>query len=578
MRKNRSILLIIGALLIGFLAGSLFFSTESHPKETHLHMAGENQTWTCSMHPQIKQDQPGLCPICGMELVPQTQSSIDNPFVLEMSETALQLAQIQTTIVGTQNQDFSSSILLNGRLMADETQTARLVNHIPGRIEKLAVDYTGAPVAKGQPIAWVYAPELITVQKELLEAKKIESLSPGLLHAAKNKLKYWKRSEAFIDELLSAKTIVETFPLYAEHSGVVVQKNVTVGDYIKRGEVLFEVQNLNQLWAVFEVYEKDLAQISVGQTLTFKTPAFPNQQFSGKVHFIDPRIDAQTRVAEIRVEVKNPQGILKPEMFVTGMLDLVNEKSEGLWIPKSAVLWTGKRSVVYVKEPQQTVPSFSYREVVLGALKGSEYRIEKGLRAGEEVVTHGAFVIDAKAQINNKTSMMNRKVNQENPNHSEPMTMLHQAAPQAFQKGLSEVTAVYLKLKDAFVNSDENAAATEALKMLEKLNQLDKTYLGTELSSFWNEKENEISLALNKLHNEPNITQQRKQFDILSQSLIASVKVLGVHQQALYVQFCPMANENNGAQWLSDQKHIENPYYGAAMLRCGSVVETLTEE
>ena len=575
MKKNSSYLFIIGASILGFLAGSLFFSSRETHYETHHTMDDKNQTWACSMHPQIKQDQPGLCPICGMELAPQLQLSNNNDFALEMSETAMQLAQIQTTIVSSQKEDSAANILLNGRLMADETQTAHIVNHIPGRIEKLAVDYTGAAVSKGQPIAWLYAPELITVQNEVLQAKKIEHLSPGLLRAAKNKLKFWKLYKTFIDDLLSTKSIVEIFPLYAEHSGIVVQKNVAVGDYIKQGAILFEVQNLNELWAVFEVYEKDLAQIQVGQTLVFKAAALPSQQFYGKVDFIDPLIDAQTRVAKIRVGVNNQDGLLKPEMFITGTLIDEIDVTESLWIPKSAVLWTGKRSVVYVKTPHQSTPTFTYREVVLGTSKGANYQIVDGLEAGEEVVTNGTFVIDATAQINNQDSMMNSHLKENQTfDYSYPLSD-SKLIVKDFKNQLSIFTATYLELKKAFVKSDGKTAASIALKMLEQLKEWNVKSLPNTLFSFWKEEQKKTTRALTEISIEQNIAQQREQFVVVSKSLIAIVETFGVPEQKLFVQRCPMANNTVGADWLSDQAVIENPYYGSTMLRCGSVVDTL---
>jgi membrane fusion protein, copper/silver efflux system len=576
MKKNNSYLLIISAIILGFLAGGLFFSSEDSHNETHHNTAEKSGIWTCAMHPQIEQEHPGLCPICGMELVPQMQSLHNNDFALEMSETAMQLAQIQTTLVLKQKGDGGANILLNGRLMADETKTAHIVNHIPGRIEKLAINYTGAEVSKGQPIAWLYSPELITVQNELLEAKKIEHLSPGLLAATINKLKFWKLPQVFINELLSSKSIVETFPLFAEHSGIVVQKNVAVGDYLNRGAILFEVQNLNELWAVFDVYEKDLAQIKKGQTLVFSVPAFPNQQFSGKIHFIDPYINAQTRVAQIRVMVKNKEGLLKPEMLITGSLTNKNDATESLWIPKSAVLWTGKRSVVYVKLPHQSAPTFAYREVVLGISQGTSYEILEGLEAGEEVVTNGAFVIDATAQINNKASMMNRPLELNHPvEYSHPI-IDSLPKPTAFKKQLSTFTSSYLELKNAFVKSDEKATASLAFTMLQQLKQWDVANFQNKSLSTLKEEQKKTTSALTEISRGQDIAQQREQFIVVSKSLITLLKAFNAYPQTLYVQHCPMANNNKGADWLSKKSEIENPYYGTAMLQCGSLVDILS--
>ena len=222
-------------------------------------------------------------------------------------------------------------------------------------------------------------------------------------------MKYWKISDTFIKEVISSKKIKNTFPLISEHSGIVMKKNVTVGDYVNEGEVLFELQNLQYLWAVFDVYERDLSKIKLGQKVTFETPAFRNQKFDGKIIFIDPSIKPKTHIAQIRVEIKNKKEMLKPKMFINGAVVLERKNYSRLWVPKSAVLWTGKRSIVYVKVPNRAVPTFAFRAVELGEINGSEYEIKQGLKRGEEVVTNGAFVIDASAQLNNHASMMNSR-------------------------------------------------------------------------------------------------------------------------------------------------------------------------
>lgn len=411
MKKNTTYILIVSALIIGTLIGSFFFpnsqNNSNHAMPDHDHeMMTEEQHWTCSMHPQVDQEKPGFCPICNMELIPVSIDKEINLKELEMTEEAIELAKIQTTEVGYAMNN-ASTLNFSGRLEADENKSSHLVSHISGRIETLEVSFSGARIKKGEVVATIYAPKIVSAQKELLEAKKIETLSPDLVSAAISKLKYWKISDAFIKEVLSSEKIKSTFPLVSEYSGIVMKKNVTVGDHVNEGEVLFELQNLQHLWAVFDVYERDLSKIKLGQKVTFETPAFLDQKFSGKIIFIDPSINPKTRVAQIRVEIKNKKGMLKPEMFINGTVDLERKDSTRLWVPKSAVLWTGKRSVVYVKVPNRTVPTFAFRAVELGEMNDSEYEIKQGLKRGAEVVINGTFVIDASAQLNNQASMMN---------------------------------------------------------------------------------------------------------------------------------------------------------------------------
>ena len=411
MKKNTTYILIVSALIIGTLIGSFFFpnsqNNSNYAMPDHDHeMMTEEQHWTCSMHPQVDQEKPGFCPICNMELIPVSIDKEINLKELEMTEEAIELAKIQTTEVGYAMNN-ASTLNFSGRLEADENKSSHLVSHISGRIETLEVSFSGARIKKGEVVATIYAPKIVSAQKELLEAKKIETLSPDLVSAAISKLKYWKISDAFIKEVLSSEKIKSTFPLVSEYSGIVMKKNVTVGDHVNEGEVLFELQNLQHLWAVFDVYERDLSKIKLGQKVTFETPAFLDQKFSGKIIFIDPSINPKTRVAQIRVEIKNKKGMLKPEMFINGTVDLERKDSTRLWVPKSAVLWTGKRSVVYVKVPNRTVPTFAFRAVELGEMNDSEYEIKQGLKRGAEVVINGTFVIDASAQLNNQASMMN---------------------------------------------------------------------------------------------------------------------------------------------------------------------------
>ncbi len=398
------------ALLTGLFIGWIVFGYgKSKPAaaEAHVHAdEAPGQVWTCSMHPQIRRDGPGKCPICGMDLIPLQTDDADEA-VLTMTRTAMRLANVETTIVGYDSLRPDDVLKLNGRMEADETQSANLVSHIPGRIEKLLVSFTGEPVRAGQKIAELYSPELITAQKELLEAAKLRGINDGLLTAVRQKFKYWKIGDDFVERVLKTKQIQETFDLYADHGGVVLKKHVSVGDHLMAGQVLFEVQNLHRLWAVFDVYEPDLKRIRTGLAVRFTTSALPGRSFRGRISFVDPVIDPATRVAHIRVDVPNRSGLLKPEMFLRGEVFLPQRRRNGLVVPRTAVLWTGERSVVYVKLPDRKAPSFVLREVELGDAAGDGYVVLSGLEAGEEVVTRGAFMVDASAQLEDRPSMMN---------------------------------------------------------------------------------------------------------------------------------------------------------------------------
>ena len=198
-------------------------------------------------------------------------------------------------------------------------------------------------------------------------------------------------------------------PLKANTSGTVVEKTISQGDYVKQGQPLLKIANLGSVWAMFQAYEGDLPFIHQGEKIRFTSEATPGKVFTGTVSFIDPILDAKSRTAGVRVVMSNAGGQFKPEMIITGIA-VANMKnySHDIVVPKSAVLWTGKRSVVYVKEDMKGHSGFMLRQVTLGPSLPDSYVIVDGLTEGEEIVTNGAFAIDASAQLDGKKSMMNQ--------------------------------------------------------------------------------------------------------------------------------------------------------------------------
>jgi len=531
------------------------------------------------MHPQIRREEAGDCPICGMDLISQSEMSSDDPLNFEMTREAARLANIQTSVVGEAQAAGGTLLKLSGKVQADERLASSQVAQVPGRIERLYVTFTGEQVYKGQKLADLYAPELITAQRELLEAAKLQDVNPKLAEAARKKLRYWKVPEAQIDQIAESGEVQETFPLYATGSGVVTQRRVAVGDYVAQGEPLFDLINLNTVWVLFDAYEEDLAQIATGDRITFSAPAVPGERFSGKVTFIDPMLDKERRVVAIRTEVRNPNGKLKPEMLVYG--EIAPERTGGsttLTVPKSAVLWTGERSVVYVKVPDTPIPTFQYREVALGEPLGDRYRVLSGLETGEEVVTYGNFSIDAAAQLNNQSSMMNRDIQIKGMPARETLPDYRTAAPQLFKQQLGSAIEAYLRLKDALVATDAAAAAEKAQAFTERVEAVNNDLLSGEALTYWQQQRGALLSHGKQIGAAEAVGEQRTQFDFLSQTLIKVVKVFGATEQTYYVQHCPMAFDWDGADWISDVEDIRNPYFGDEMLTCGTVEETLAVE
>ena len=400
-------------LAIGLLLGFVFFSNSSK-KEAHQHTeAGKDEVYTCSMHPQIKQDKPGKCPICGMDLTPlkstsNSKSNID-PNAVMMSEEAIALANIETEVVGTGKTN--KEIRLFGKIRPSERSQQAQSAYVNGRVERLYINSIGDVVHKGQTVALIYSPELYTASQELIAALSYPDLQRKKLvvDAAIEKLKLLNVSQGEINSMIKSGKASPYMAIKANVSGTVISKNVEQGSYVKQGDVLLQIANLGSVWAVFEAYETDLPFIKVGQTVQFTAEGAPGTTFSGRISFVEPVLNAQTRTAGVRVEVSNAKGIFKPEMLISGVITAnLNKYSEDIVVPKSAVLWTGKRSIVYVKDESDGYPIFTLREVTLGPTLPDGYIVTEGLADGEEIVTNGVFAIDASAQLDGKPSMMNR--------------------------------------------------------------------------------------------------------------------------------------------------------------------------
>ncbi len=397
-------------LILGFFIGWLFFhsSQKNEKKDDHSTEITQAAIWTCAMHPQIRMHEPGKCPICGMDLIPLVQNnttSIDADAIRLTSEAA-QLANVLTTVVTKQKP--SMEVRLYGKVQADERLLQSQVSHVSGRIERLMINFTGEPVIKGQVLAKIYSPELITAQQELLEAAKTKQTLPEIYEAAKEKLRQWKLTDNQIESIEGSGTVQTAIEVISNTSGIVTARLVSTGDYVSQGTELFKIADLSHVWIMFDAYESDLQFLRKGEKVFFTLQALPGIDYTGNIVFIDPVIDPVTRVAKVRVETGNQSGKLKPEMFATGIVSTtLNEYRDNMVIPKTAVLWTGKRSVVYVKQPGDE-PIFKLREIGLGPMLGESYVITDGLTDGEEIVTSGTFSVDAAAQLEGKPSMMNR--------------------------------------------------------------------------------------------------------------------------------------------------------------------------
>ncbi|MDH5610540.1 MAG: efflux RND transporter periplasmic adaptor subunit [Cyclobacteriaceae bacterium] len=584
-------------LLIGLILGWILKPGDGQGQSTHDH-ATDAQVWTCSMHPQIRQDSPGQCPICGMDLVPVQQMTTADlaPGQLQLSEAAMQLANIQTRKVTRGNT--GKTIFLQGIVRPDERQYAIVTAHFAGRIEKLFVDFTGQKIRKGQKMATLYSPGLVTAQRELFETAKFRETNPAYFEAAVQKLKLWELSQSQIDAILASGKPTFYFDIYAHRSGTILSRKVTEGAHVMEGEELFVIADLSRMWIEFDAYESDLSWIQTGVPVQYEVPSVPGRSFTSVVTFIDPVVDPQSRTAKIRIDVPNHEGLLKPEMFAKGIINGSVSESEALLVPATAILWTGKRAVVYVRVPGTELPTFEFREIGIGAEVGDQYQVIDGLQEGEEVVVNGVFKIDASAQLQGRTSMMNRPTEPAGEKKipvSENYTMIETQRAQGldqvsfpvispandlyetnqgFAQQLKALYQEYLKVKEALVKDDAMAAGIQSTAFLAVLKKVDPSAISGKAGAEWQEDAQILSEIALYLAGHPPLDQSRRAFLPLSDQLYHSLKKFQVKTGA-YRMFCPMADANRGAYWLSDSMEIENPYFGSQMLTCGNVEEEL---
>jgi Cu(I)/Ag(I) efflux system membrane fusion protein len=574
-----------GLLAVGLLFGWFFFgnSTTKETEHNDSETTETNQKWTCSMHSQIMQAEAGDCPICGMDLIPaETSAEGLNANEFKLTKNAMALANIQTSVVGNSTSK-DATIKLSGKIAENEDANVVQASYFSGRIELLNISSTGEEVRKGQLLATIYSPELFAAQQELITASSLKESQPALYKAVRNKLKLWKISESQINEIEISKKVQQNFPIYATVSGTVSEKLMKQGDYVKQGQALFKITNLNTVWALFDVYEKQIELFKKGQKIMIITNAYPNKEFKATVDFIHPTFNSATRTVKLRVVLNNKNREFKTGMFVEGTIEnIISDKEQGLMIPSSALLWTGERSVVYLKtNPDE--PIFEMKEITIGKQLGEQYEVIDGLQRGDEIVTNGTFTVDASAQLQGKKSMMNKEGGKTMTGHEGHLGMEMSTTTKnerlkvsvKFQEQLKMIFNNYIKLKDALVKDDADDVIIEAKNTLSSLTKVDIKLLKDEKAlADWMVLNKEIESSVSSISEETNIKAQRSHFKRLSMHLISTIEIFGINEK-VYSQYCPMADNNNGAYWLSEQEKVINPYFGKAMLTCGEVKQVI---
>jgi len=605
-RKNPAVSIIVIALA-AFVFGLLLRGGGSPESGPHEHAAGEStaaEVWTCSMHPNIRQPGPGQCPICGMDLIPVIANAGNGagPREVKLSAAARKLAEIQS--VPVQRKNVAMTIRLAGKIAADETRERKITAWVPGRLERLFVDYTGETVKKGDPLVELYSPELLTAQQELIAAVKAgqvvnESRSINVVEtarrtveAAREKLRRWGLTDTQIAEIEQRGTPAERTIIYAPTGGTVTHKNAVEGMYVQTGAPIYTIADLSHLWVMLDAYEADLTWIEIDQEVGFTTEAYPGETFVGRVAFIDPVVDPKTRAVQIRVELPNRGGKLKPGMFVRATVKADasgnNPAEMPLTIPASAPLITGTRAVVYIELPGE-VGRYEGREIVLGPRAGDLYVVRSGLREGEMVVVNGAFKIDSEIQIQAKPSMMSPEggappVHQHEQGNSQPMPDMEMkktsdeplAVPENFQQQIGGIFAAYFATHDALSHDKLEEAKAAAEKFVIALDGVDMGLLAGPAHQAWMVQLSPARESASSISSAPNIAEARVKFEPLSEAMYAIAKNFGTGgKDSIFWIHCPMAFNNRGADWLQTSTGVENPYFGSKMFKCGKVTDTL---
>jgi Cu(I)/Ag(I) efflux system membrane fusion protein len=393
--------LFIPLIAIGIIISGCSKSVESGKHEHEV--VKKDGYWTCTMHPQVHMDKPGSCPICGMDLIkkvadekPEAVNEKDMANMISLSGKKQVLANVSTIVVKKEN--LQDQVTAYSYLDFVENNRKTISARFNGRIEKLFVDKTGDYIRKGQPLFEIYSPDLVQAQNEYLIALNNSSNPNSLLKAAKKKLEIFGLTSEQIQTLEKAKEINITLTYYSPISGTVIEKKVQEGVYVNEGTAIFDVAELSTLWNIAEVYENNLSNVKVGSSVKLHLRAYPGEEFNGRVTFIYPVINSQTRTVKVRSEFSNYGGKLKPQMY--GETVFNNAGGQGLLVPADAVITAGKRAVVWAKAGDGM---FEARNVQIGSRFGDKYQILSGLNEGDEIAATGGFLIDSESQL--KTGM-----------------------------------------------------------------------------------------------------------------------------------------------------------------------------
>ncbi len=405
---------------ITLIAGAIYYNYPRVGSSSRSAKAPAKQLYTCSMHPQVLKSEPGLCPICHMDLVPvknhnhgakggannaagdvkDKSKDAKDTLLIRVAPAVVQKMGVSTEIL--KKEEIAREIRAVAHVEFNEKNQVIINSRVNGWIERLYARYTGKKVRRGQALAGIYSPELVSTQEEYLQLyKKLKDsqTSPELkrlLAAARKRLRYWNISEAQIRRIETTGKVSRLLTLYSPYSGVITEKKVVQGARIKIGTDLFKIVDLSTVWAFVHIPEKDIPFVREGMRATMIVPQVPGKTFPGRVSFIFPYMDSKARDLKVRVSFRNHRFRLRPGMYAT--IILKNKFTKKYVVaPSSAIIRTGTRELVFVYKGDG---AFEPREVQTGAV-GSKDRVQilKGLKEGEAVVVSGQFLLDSETRI-----------------------------------------------------------------------------------------------------------------------------------------------------------------------------------
>ncbi|MGF1511630.1 MAG: efflux RND transporter periplasmic adaptor subunit [Myxococcota bacterium] len=560
---------IATAALLSFALGWCWAPAERRPGDvesshsaSHDHGRADDQTvWTCSMHPQVRRSGPGDCPVCGMDLVPVSvsdESTLDGEVrptsaTLTLDSRARRLAQIETAVVGQRRSAGRRRLL--GRLELDETRLRSVTAWVGGRIERLLVAATGERVRRGQTVAVLYSPEIYAAQRDLRIAvqqlhalgqaeQSAKAAARSAVEASRRRLALLGVPSETIEGMASSEEPATQVAIRSPVAGTVLERLVTEGQYVKAGDPLYRVADLSRLWVQLDAHESEVGQMSLGAEVELRVPAAPKLELAGTVQFVDPTVDSVTRVAQVRIEVRNEGQKLRPGMYVEASVRADDFDDSPLTVPESAVIFTGRRSLVYVEGPYTERPTYVARRVELGAQLDDGYVVESGLEAGERVVVEGAFVLDADLQIRGGPSAMSRDSNPD--------------------PHWSRLVETYVQTQEQLAADALDAAQHSARRARTASRALDDPVALR------------LEAVLDRLVGAADLEEARRAFEEASSLLLEMLKNRSNPLKVpIRITSCPMVGGDRGASWLQTGQEINNPYFGAQMRTCGEVGETL---